>query len=111
MTIRDKLTRARRKAGIAAIIGWFVCLIGMVLTVFRGQLFLLVFIPGAIVFAAGVLYALLGMRCPQCGGRLGWAIAYPTRSFFKMPDTIKFCPFCGVELDSELPPEQGTSGR
>lgn len=83
----------------------------MPLTVFRGQAFLLVLIPGALVCVAGVLYMLFGIRCPQCRGRLWYAVAHAPNSIFRLSETIRFCPFCGVDLDSELPEEQGPTGR
>ncbi len=111
MTIRDKIQVARRKAGIAAMIGWLVCLLGMPLTLFGSQVFLLVSIPGVLVCAAGVLYILFGIRCPQCRGPLGYAISYPPKGFFSISERIRFCQFCGVELDSELPEEQDPTGH
>ena len=67
MTIRDKITAARRKAGMAAIVGWLIGMVGMPLTVFVSEAFLLVSIPGGLVFAAGVLYILFGMPGDKVG--------------------------------------------
>jgi len=52
-------------------------------------------------FMGCVLFMLFGLRCPNCKNNLGYTIQYPS-AFWKVSDKLKFCPFCGVELDKEI---------
>ena len=109
MTIRDKITAAQRKANTVAIIGWLAGVVGVVLGAYVHGAFGLLFFPGALVCVAGVLYMLFGIRCPQCRGTLGHMSKYQIRAFWGIPKRIRFCPFCGVDLDSELPEDEGAT--
>lgn len=79
MTIRDKLQDMRRKSGMAALIGWPMCAAGVVLAATVSKAFMLLFIPGLILFGGGVVYMLRGIRCPRCHGPIGFAISHPKK--------------------------------
>jgi len=102
MTIRSRLTAQRRKGWLACLIGWLVFVAGMIgATMVNGWLGLLI-VVGFLVFGGSVLYLLFGIRCPRCRNPLGYAIHYPQGRWFGVSEKIRFCCFCGVELDSEL---------
>ncbi len=43
------------------------------------------------------------MPCPSCGGNLGHAINWIDSSWeIAIPERIKFCQYCGVNLDKEI---------
>src|SRR5437867_5433156 len=42
---------------------------------------------------------IIGFRCPQCSGRLTPLLFYSGR--FRLDPRIRFCPYCGKDLDSE----------
>ena len=62
---------------------------------------LFVAFPGFAVFFAGNWYLLFLLRCPRCRGRIGGTVSYLSGPF-SISRKIRFCPFCGVALDSEL---------
>ena len=110
MTIRDKIEAARHKVGMAMSIGCFACALSPVLAVLIHKVFGLIFAAGLILAIGAWVYG-GRIRCPQCRGRIGRAMKeYPIGLFSRTWKTVRFCPYCGVDLDSELPPEQGTSG-
>ncbi|OGV63210.1 MAG: hypothetical protein A2283_21270 [Lentisphaerae bacterium RIFOXYA12_FULL_48_11] len=102
MRIRDHLAKKRRIVFLTA----FVCWLVFGIAGFMGSpskhtgmppLMLLAFAG----FMGCVFFMLFGLRCPNCKNNLGYAIQWPT-SFWGISDKLKFCPFCGVELDKEM---------
>jgi hypothetical protein len=55
-------------------------------------------------FAAAALGTLFiqfgGLRCPSCRSNLGVLVLH--RGGLSLDRRIRFCPYCGVELDAEL---------
>jgi|SRR5215467_9713448 len=100
MTLRESIARRKRTGAIVTYMGlaWFVA--WMALSNAK-PLWLLVAFPGFIVCLAGTWYLLFLLRCPHCRGRIGYTVNY-MRSPFSVSSKIRFCPFCGVALDSEL---------
>jgi hypothetical protein len=100
VTIRDVISRQMRKAamiayGGAALFG----LGGLAITV--NERLIVLALPGFGIFMGGVLFMLLGVRCPRCGGRIGPSV-HASGSPFRVPPKIRFCPFCGVAWDSPM---------
>ena len=56
---------------------------------------------GFAVAMGAITFLELGLSCPQCRGRIGCAVNYPGRPL-SVSSKIRFCPFCGVSLDSRL---------
>jgi len=50
-------------------------------------------------FLACVLYMLYAIRCPNCRSNLGYAVYWPPS--WGVSDRIKFCPFCGIRMDTD----------
>ena len=63
---------------------------------------------GLIGFIAAMgctLGLLFFVRCPSCGGNLGYALSWPTTLDLSVSKKIKFCQFCGISLDKEIETE------
>jgi len=59
-----------------------------------------------IIGFAGVFITLIyayykGIRCPKCENAWGF-LAMQTGGPFSLSKKLRFCPFCGVSLDSDL---------
>lgn len=96
------MARRKRKASIVAYLGLALGALGLILGA-GGPPWLFVVIPGFAVFAAGTLYPLLFLRCPSCREAIGYTVSYSSGPF-SISRKIRFCPFCGIALDSELEP-------
>jgi hypothetical protein len=51
---------------------------------------------------ACILYLNYVIRCPRCGGKIAGLTHLPRGGFFRLSQNLRFCPFCGVELDREI---------
>jgi hypothetical protein len=100
MTIRDLLNRRKRKAIIIAYSGFVLFVLGLSLGAV-GPPWLFVAVPGFVVFFVATLYSLFLIRCPSCREAIGYTVSYPSGAF-SISRKIRFCPFCGIALDSEL---------
>ena len=100
MTLREVIVKRKRIGAIVTYLGfaWFVA--WMALSGAQPP-WLFVAFPGFAVFFAGTWYLLFFLRCPRCRGRIGYTVGYPSNPF-SISRKIRFCPFCGVALDSEL---------
>ena len=98
MRIRDHLNRRIVPAHFAMLVGFFGAMAG---TFIGGPIALglavLLLLAGAI--AAGYLQG--GISCPRCRNKIGGLSSLPKAGFWRLADTIRVCPFCGVSLDSE----------
>jgi len=99
MTLREAIVRRKRRGSIAAFLGvaWFA--IWMVLSRAEAPWLFVAFLGVAVVYA-GMLYTFL-LRCPRCRGRIGYTVSYWSGPF-SISRKVRFCPFCGIALDSEL---------
>jgi hypothetical protein len=100
MTIRELLNRRKRKAIIIAYSGLVLFVVGLSLGAV-GPPWLFIAIPGFAVFVAASMYSLFLIRCPSCREAIGYTVAYPSGPF-SISRKIRFCPFCGIALDSAL---------
>jgi hypothetical protein len=55
---------------------------------------------GFAIFLISILYVFWGIRCPNCRQHLTPITSYG--SPFSVSKKIKYCPFCGIDIDSEL---------
>ena len=100
MTLRDALTRKKRKAALIAYAGMGVFALGMAFSAGQPP-WLVVGIAGFVTSASAILYLMFFLKCPACGGRIGYAISYPGGPF-SVSRKIRYCPFCGASLDSDV---------
>jgi hypothetical protein len=113
MKIREELNKTRKTVFLFSFLSWILFAAATVLTgTYKSDslhTFLLaplgfslfILIPFGL-FAFTVLYSFVGIRCPKCKGGLGYALNWPWAPGFSVSERIKFCPFCGVDLDSEI---------
>ena len=101
MNMRSRLNASRKKIAIVSFSTWLLFAITLIISThndtFRGWVFVFFFL-----FMVAVIYALFMIRCAKCKGNLGYAIAWPPGKLFSISDKIKYCPFCGVNFDSEI---------
>jgi hypothetical protein len=110
MTIRMLIERKKRRIMVVALVGFASAATGAVLTqsnVLNVEPQFAV-LPGMVVVVLALLYAnLFAFRCPRC--ECGWAtlVMQGSRSLVGLDRRIRYCPFCGVDIDTELGAEQG----
>jgi hypothetical protein len=100
MTIRDVINKRKRR-GILITYG----ALGLVIADFiraaiSNTMPVVVFI-GFPVFFGGLLYSMFWIICPSCKLTLGHMAMY-SGGPFSISKKFRFCPFCGVDLDSEV---------
>ena len=111
MTIRESLGQKRRRAAIAAFGGFAVFAASLVLSDLRTGPSPVVWL-GLVLLGSAILYQLFAIRCPRCAGNLGKPLSY-VGGPFKVSPKVRFCLYCGVELDAPVdgtrnPPLQPT---
>jgi|SRR5882724_2246107 len=100
MTLRESIARQKRIGAIVTYVAFAVCVVAMVLSVAKRP-GLFVAVLGFSVSAAGLFYLRFFVRCPRCRGEIGYVVS-TLSSPFSISRRIRFCPFCGVALDSEV---------
>jgi hypothetical protein len=106
MTIRDYLRRRKRISFAVLHLGVFI-FFGGAIAGFSGSKMFGLAILGFVVAGVGTVY-LARVRCPQCKERIGTLLG-PVGGHYSIPPKFRFCPFCGVELDTQIPNGQPSS--
>jgi hypothetical protein len=100
-TIREILSRKRRRYILA-----FIVLIPITAILFKlGSINSIFVLLGFACFPLAALLLLglrFSVRCPECGGILGFSLDWPITWNFSVSNEIKFCQRCGVSLDKEI---------
>ena len=99
MTLREAIGKRKRRLMIAWYGGFFWFVVVLLLPVGAWRFWLA--IPGLMLSIACASYVMFRLRCPRCQGRIGNTVVSYGRLFTVSPE-IRFCPFCGIALDSEL---------
>jgi len=73
-TIRTKLSRRRRRLYVAMLAAFAVFATGMMIGT-QIKAFIIVGVIGFALAMACVLAMMFGVRCPSCGGNLGYALS------------------------------------
>lgn len=106
MTIRTLFERKKRRLMGVAYISIAFGMVGVTLQ----QNFLSIVppyaaLPAFAVFALTLLYAnLFAFWCPQC--QKNWGTLAMQTPLFRLDRDIRYCPYCGADIDAELPIEQ-----
>jgi hypothetical protein len=100
MTIRSQISRKKRKALISAYSGMAFFFLGIILLHESAWPLILAAI-GFSVSGFSMLYAFWRIRCPRCKGNIGYVAMYYGTPF-SLSKKINFCPFCGINLDTEV---------
>ena len=106
MTIREYLGRQKRRYAAVVNLGVLVFIGGAIAGVSGSRLFALA-LAAFIVCGLGGLFVELCVRCPHCRGKLGLVLGSIGRPF-TIPAALRFCPFCGVALDSPYPDKRAS---
>jgi hypothetical protein len=53
-------------------------------------------------FAACIVYLFYGVRCPTCRNQIVGLAYLPRGGYFRISAAVRFCPFCGLSLDTEV---------
>jgi hypothetical protein len=102
MTIREKLTRQKRFAGIVSIAGIGGAMLFFYVASSLNRWWVFAGIPCALAAFSSTVYRYYAIRCPQYRARLTGVITSPTNPF-AAPRDIVCCPFCQVSFDAEVP--------
>jgi len=105
MTIRAVFDRTKRRVMVVSMLSSFTAAIGVILA--QNNILnvapYLAALPGGLVFVLALQYAnLYAFRCPDCSGQWGVLAMQISRGFFSVDSRIRYCPFCGCTIDSEL---------
>lgn len=101
-TIRDRLNRKRRHLILWMFLALFCSIAGMIASELISQWFLVLGLGSFAVSMFIILLFYLGIRCPKCEGNIGYALTWPPTWNMSVSKKIRFCPFCGVSLDTEM---------
>ena len=103
MTIRDKLNKTYKKCAVFEIFSG-TCLAISILKVKFHQFDLLTcfFFVSLLLFVAGGFFLRYGIRCPKCNKAIGGMLEDSTCRPLKIIESLKICPNCGVDFDSEI---------
>jgi len=101
MTIRQQLTRQRRRAFyLVALPAWLAFAFGGM----TNQKWLIW--PAFLCFAGAAVYQIFALRCPVCKGNLGNVYSSGLRVLgMKVKGTgreVRFFPYCATDLDTEI---------
>ena len=101
MTIRSQINAMKRRTVTIALAAWLVMAAFGILAVNRPA-FSGLGLLGIIGFLSAMLYMLFCVRCTACKEQILCATSWPPGGFFSISKKIRFCPFCGINLDSEV---------
>jgi hypothetical protein len=98
MTFRDKLNHMRGQIAFLFLLGVSICLMGAIY-----QTMWLVIVGVVIALPIYLIAYTVAFPCPHCGVRWGSLALWSGWSGLSMSldKRIRFCPFCGVDIDSE----------
>ncbi len=106
MTIRSAINRKKRWIATAACTGLVLFVGGTAVTPQllpqTSQWLIGVGLAGfALGFLAMVYGSTFAFRCPKC--RAWWSYIAMSHGMFSLDRRIKYCPYCGFDVDLELP--------
>ncbi len=99
MEIRSKINKMKRFVIILLYLGSAVFLFLLLLSIRYEKLTYISFGGLAVVLFAWA-YAFYAIKCPKCKERWGYMAMYG--GLFSIPKRIRFCPFCGYDIDAEF---------
>jgi hypothetical protein len=106
MSLRDAINRRRRKSGMIMMAGFALFALGGMASS-TNRSFIALSLVGFLMFGDGILYQFYGIRCPRCGGKIGFALN-SFGNLLAVPSQFRFCPLCDVSLDTPVDATQQT---
>ena len=100
MTIRDLLNKKKRLSSIISYAGMAIFFADMIFGPWKYEFPVLGLIGFGVAFLSGS-FLFLGLRCPNCERQWG-AIAMSSWHPFAISKKIRFCLYCGIDIDNEF---------
>jgi hypothetical protein len=100
MTIRSVINNKKRRIFLGTCLGGGIFFVGILLSMLNQNL-LIVTLVGLVVACVALFYGIYRITCPRCNGSWGYIALY-SGGPFSISKKIKFCPFCGADVDSAL---------
>ena len=100
MTLRSLINKKKRKISITLYSGFFVFIAAVLLSHINRTFLILALFAFGVVFIT-MIYAFYRVPCPRCNNSWGYIAMY-SGGPFSLSKKLKFCPYCGVNLDSDL---------
>ncbi len=104
MKIRSEINKKKRFFVKLVYLGFAVFIFVSLLSIRYGKpMFSFLGLIGLVGLAMGIfgaIYPAYGIKCPKC--RQGWGYMALYGGFFSIPKRVKFCPFCGYDIDAEF---------
>ncbi|MCU0290517.1 MAG: hypothetical protein MUF10_00790 [Thermoanaerobaculaceae bacterium] len=101
MTIREHFNTRKKRVLTALLACALLAVASAFVSVRYEAVFLLTL--ACVLTAIVVMYlaVILGFRCPRCRGQWGYLAMY-SGGVFSIRKDLRFCPYCGVEIDQAL---------
>lgn len=99
MTIRSEINKKKRKIAFVIFFGFAIFILGTAFNISNKEILIIALCGFAIAFF-GILYSYFGIACPKCKKSWGYIAMYPGP--FSISRRMKFCPFCGEDIDKEF---------
>jgi len=107
-TIREHLNERIRRSHNGMLAGFALILVGIYVTAFfRSPWAVIVPGIGFILVVASGLFRTFAIRCPNCRNPVGAFSRNPLGGSRGISQKVKVCPFCVVELDTEMASKSG----
>ena len=107
MTHREHFNDRKRTFFFWFAFCWIVAIVCSFLSVRIHDLFFLVTLAAfPVTFALLYVTVMFRVKCPSCGGQWGWIAIY-SGSPIAIRRRLKWCPYCAVDLDTEIAAERG----
>lgn len=107
MTIRQMIDEKLRKIMIVILSGIIISISGIAFNAVTDlKIASIIFIVGFAIVVFALFYAYFFMYCPNCNTVIGYVVMYKVpfmrTSILTMSKAVKYCPFCGINLDAEF---------
>lgn len=103
MTNREFLNKRIRRSHSGMLAGFALMLVGMYVVAFLKSPWATI-VPGIgfVMIVASGLFRTFAIRCPNCRNPVGAFATNPLGGALGISPKVKVCPFCVIELDSQL---------
>ena len=107
MTIRQMIDNKLRKIMIVILSGIILSLSVILFNVVSdAKISSIIFLIGFGIVIFALFYAYFFIYCPNCNTVIGYVVMYKVpfmrASILTMAKAVKYCPFCGVNMDAEF---------
>ncbi len=104
MKIRSEINKKKRFAITVIYSGFAVFLFVSILSIRYGKSMFsrlgFISLVGLAIGIFGAIYSVYAIKCPKC--KQGWSHIALNGGLFSISKRVKFCPFCGQDVDAEF---------